>query len=379
MPKLKPYWVLTDIPKKTKIKLWRLMKDNPTYKSWEGAIVGKHQMKKEDEVFTEDELEFIKMSVDTYERLKKEILLMPLREVETLPEDLQHWIFALPDLKREEQSSAVTQSQDVSKRAQTQQEPYKERPHQQKMRELAKALAGEIRLPSVWDGGLVRDLPLEFQPGKYALSIGALEIGEDGQMKVTYCDRGAGIEVSHLVNGLYSHLSTSGLSKFAELVGDKGKLDKWDGEVGQYSEELLKLLKLIADEAKEYKAEVSFHDEPKPGLAKGFIVTARIDALQKASGHSWIDDSWYKAEYPSIGLWQLRCGADVIGIAISSKTLETYENWHKQLRSKYAEDAKAKGIPEKYQELSNTAQHISQRLQEFSDMERLPGQCELCS
>ena len=55
---------------------------------------------------------------------------------------------------------------------QSEQEPYVETPHKQKMRELAKATAEGIRLPSPWAKDLWRDLPVEFQPGKYSLSIG---------------------------------------------------------------------------------------------------------------------------------------------------------------------------------------------------------------
>ena len=260
------------------------------------------------------------------------------------------------------------------------QEPYEETPRKQKMRELAKALAGGISLPSLWDKDLWRDLPLEFQSGKYSLSVGVVEIDKDKQIKVNYYDIGAGNAVPHLVKGLYSHLSTSGLSKFTELVGDKGKLDNLVDEAGQYSQALLKFLKLITDEVKEYRAKVFFHDEANPGLTRWFIVIAWNDALQKAGGYSWIDDSWYHPpeSIPDASLWQLRCGGYGIAIARSKKRLKTYENWHKKLRVKYANHQSAKDIVAKSQELSNIAQDIRQRLQEFSDMQRLPGHCELC-
>ena len=102
MAKLKPSWVITDIPKNTKIKLWHLMKDNPTYKSWEKAIVGKSYTTEQDFVFTKGELEYIKMSKDTYERLKKEIMHMPVGEVATLPLDLQGWLIGLrPEIEED--------------------------------------------------------------------------------------------------------------------------------------------------------------------------------------------------------------------------------------------------------------------------------------
>ncbi|MCJ7743130.1 MAG: hypothetical protein MUO99_01025, partial [Dehalococcoidales bacterium] len=104
------------------------------------------------------------------------------------------------------------------KEAVIKQEPYEETPHERKMRELAKALAGGISLPSPWDKDLWRDLPVDFQPGKYYLPVGAVEIGEDKQIKVNYYDIGAGVAEPHLVKGLFSHLGTSASSKFAELA-----------------------------------------------------------------------------------------------------------------------------------------------------------------
>jgi len=282
--------------------------------------------------------------------------------------------------QKTEQAASIEVEQEVPKEAVIGQKPYEETPHKQKMRELAEKLAAGMSLPSAMMKDLWRDLPVDFQPGKYSLPIGAVEIDEDKQIKVNYYDVSANFAAPHLAEGLYSHLSTSGLPKFAELVGDKGKLDNWVGAVGQYSEALMTFLKVIADEVKGYRAKVTFHDEAKPSLTKWFIVIAWNDALQKAGGYFWIDNSWYKPpeNIPNTSLWKLNCGAYAIGIAKSKKTLKTYENWHMKLRVKYAEHQSAKDIHAKSQELSNIAQDIRQRLQEFSDMERLPGHCELC-
>jgi len=93
MPKLKPSWVITDMAKDTKIKLWRLMQDYHTYTSWAQGIA-------RSKVFTDDEVRSLSMSKATYSRLRREITAMPLEEVETLPEDCRRWIFDLrPHLK----------------------------------------------------------------------------------------------------------------------------------------------------------------------------------------------------------------------------------------------------------------------------------------
>lgn len=95
MGKLKPDWVRTDIPKDIKIKLWSLMIDNPTYGSWERAIVGESHTGDQDELFANDELKYIKMSRDTYNALQYEIMHMPLEDVISLPPDLQSWVMQL--------------------------------------------------------------------------------------------------------------------------------------------------------------------------------------------------------------------------------------------------------------------------------------------
>jgi hypothetical protein len=293
-------------------------------------------------------------------------------EAHKITDDARKWLIPASELKKLKAGSNST--------GKPGKEPYEETAHKRKMRGLTKELAGKISLPSLWDRDLRRDLPADFQPGKYSLTIGMVQIDGDKQIKVNYYDVSAGIAAPYLIKSLYSHVSTSGLSRFAELVGDKGKLDDWVNGVGQYSQALLRFLKLITDEVKGYRAKVIFHDEAKPGLTKWFIVTAWNDALQKAGGYSWIDDSWYHSpeSIPDTSLWQIRCGSYGIAIAKSKKTLKTYENWHKKLRVMCADGPLAKQIAAKYQELNKTAEELRQLLREFSHMERLPGRCELC-
>lgn len=302
-------------------------------------------------------------------------------QVTTLPDPLQaRWreVAHQTDAGHQEMSEAVScVKEDVPQTVV--EDRSGETPHKQQMRELAKATAEGIRLPSIYGKDLWSDLPFEFRPGKYSLSIGMVEIDENEQIKVSYC-LGAGNAEPHLVKGLYSHLSTSGLFKFAKLVGDKGKLNSLADEAGRYSQALLKFLKLITDEVKACR-EVNFHDEAEPGITKWFNFTVWKDAIQKAGGYPWIGDSLYKPPEPSTpsNLWQLRCGPYIIGIAKSKKTLKIYENWHKNQRVKYAEHPLAQDIDAKYRELTNITLDIRQRLQEFSDMQYLPGHCELCS
>jgi hypothetical protein len=248
------------------------------------------------------------------------------------------------------------------------------------MRELARTMAEGIQFPSRWDNELLRDLPIEFQSGKYYLPIGAVEIKENGKIKVTCHDLGAGIAASHLVKGLFDHLGTSGSLKFSELVGDEGKFSDLTDKFEKYALALIDLLKLITAEVKELKTKVNFLDEIRDGLNRWFIITIWEDAVSNAGGNSWVNDSWYKApeSIPGTNLLKLNCGGYTLGMAKSEKTLKTFENWHKKLRNKYAKYKSAKEIHIKDQEISDLAQQIRERLQEFSDVQYLPGTCDLC-
>jgi hypothetical protein len=257
---------------------------------------------------------------------------------------------------------------------------YEETHHKRKIRRLAKTLAREINIPTPWDKDLWRDLPVEFKEGEYSLSIGNVEIGHDRAIKVKYHDIGAGVAAPHLVKGLYSHLDTSGLSKFTEIVSDKGKLNSLVREIERYSQGLLAFLKVILDDVGEYRVKVNFRDEAKTGLTRWFIITAWHCVLWSALGNAQIDDSLYgpHESVPGTSLWQIRWGGSVIGIARDRKTLRTYESRHKKLRDTHTENPLTKEIAARYKRLSESAQDIRQRLEEFSDMQRLPGHCQLC-
>ena len=279
--------------------------------------------------------------------------------------------FVLPDDGKPADQQKVPGSQ-------PQQKLYEETPHKQEIRASAKKLAEGIRLPSLTDNRMWDDLPMEFLPGKYFLPIGEIDIGKNKQVSVKY-HLDTGITTPRLLERLYSHLSTSGFPKFSELVGEQGKLEGWAGEVGQYCKAGLNLLKVIINDVEAYRANIFFGDETKPGLTKWFPLMVWSDAIQKAGGYSWIRESWYHPPENIAGsnLWRLRCGAYPIGIAKTKTRLKTYENWHKTLRENYTVSPAVKDINKRHLKLDETATQIKQLFLDFSDMEHLPGSCDL--
>ena len=251
--------------------------------------------------------------------------------------------------------------------------------HVGKMRELARELANQIEIPSLWDRDLLRNLPVDFKAGQYYLPIGTVEIDRKTRIKVMYPEMGTGIAAPHLVATLFSHLSTA-KADFAELTGNTGKLKDWVDAAGKYSQALLVLLKTIVDDVKQRRIEVSFQEEESPGLTKWFVITAWIDAIQNAGGNSWINEAWYKPyeQIPDTNLWRSRCGAYVIGMAENEEKLAVLESLHKKLRGVYTTHQLTLGIARQYRNLNVAAEEIRQKLKVFSDMAELPGHCELC-
>jgi integrase/recombinase XerD len=257
---------------------------------------------------------------------------------------------------------------------------YTESPQSLKMREVAKALAAGIEIPSSLDKKFWPDLPIEFQAGTYYLPIGTVIIDKKKKIRVKFHDIDAGVAESHFIKGLYNHLCTSEVTKYSELLGDKGKLNSLVSDFEHYSETLMRFLKLIKDEVEKNKTIVNYTEDFKPGLTKWFIITIWNDALCKANGSNWITDSWYKSSESASNpeLWELKCGAYLIGTTEGRNILNNYENWHKSLRAKYAGHPLARAISAKGAEISETIKEVRERLQEFSDLKHLPGHCDLC-
>ena len=223
-------------------------------------------------------------------------------------------------------------------------------------------------------------MPVEFRPGKYFLPIGTVDIKGNGKIKVKYYDFGPGIAAPHLVKGLFDHLGTSKIPKFAELVGDKSKFDDLTGKCEKYALSLINLLELIVNDVKELKIKLNFHDEIMPGLNRSFIVTIWQDTICNAGGNSWINDSWYKTpkSMPGTNLFKLDCGGYTLGLSQSEKTLETFKSHHKKLRNKCAKHKLAEDISFQDREIGDLVRLIRERLLEFTDMQFLPGTCDLC-
>jgi len=245
--KLKPEWVKTDIPKRIKIKLWRIMKDNPTYKSWEEAIVGKSYTSAQDKLFASDELKYIKMGSDTYRALKYEIMHMPLEEVLSLPADLQSWVKQLrPELESGKYETEVTKMASLSEKYLID--------HYGKLHEVLEQFYDQLRTPELSELCLftLKDsVTVSYSYGEMRVPV---IIYEKGAIKLD-------VEVSDLFlwGCLREHLVVE-FPKFDE------NLSNWKTGVATIVKRCHNLTKTIADEFKERDTKMRW-DSAKPYLS----------------------------------------------------------------------------------------------------------------
>jgi uncharacterized protein DUF5679 len=88
-----PIWIQAEIPRSTRIKLWRIIRDHQTYSGWNKAI------EQAGDLFSAEEYNRLPKDREALNLLRKEVTGMALRDVTSLPWDLQQWVFSLrPDL-----------------------------------------------------------------------------------------------------------------------------------------------------------------------------------------------------------------------------------------------------------------------------------------
>lgn len=242
--------------------------------------------------------------------------------------------------------------------------PYEETPHKQKIRELAGRLKSEIGLPWIGDCFVV-----DLKPGRFFLGreMFPISIGERKEIEIELRIEGDQA-IAHLYQGLRSHLKTG---HFSEVVV---KTDSWKLAAAENLEKCYELITLVRKDVEEtYGVSIPTQYREQLGLTEWFPLLICADAVQHATGFTWITDSWYKYDG-----FDLRCGSYLIYRAVSSQDLEAYKNAHTKMRTEYATNERVRQIAKQREGLRQTAEDIGAMLEKFRDMEHLPGQCELC-
>jgi excisionase family DNA binding protein len=243
---------------------------------------------------------------------------------------------------------------------------YEETEHKQKMRELAKQLQSAITLPWIVDSFILDLEPRRLLLGREGLPI---SIAKDRTIRVqNNLEEGEG-QPTYLWQGLRSHLQTGGFSNLLDMIR------LWRKEVGDNLLECHKLLEFLRRKLqKTFNTPIPTDDVEQDGFTVWFPVTILADAVEQAQWSTNFRDFLYRHEGSG-----LRFGAWLIYHGGEDEDLKLYEDAHSELRSRCAHWKQTKRIAEQRQELYRTVTEIKERLGQFTDMERLPGRCELCS
>ena len=134
------------------------------------------------------------------------------------------------------------------------------------------------------------------------------------------------------------------------------------------------LLKRVRREVEDtYHTSIPIKDDGYPGFTMDFPILICADAVEQASGSAHFNDFPYGYDGSN-----LKFGGFIIYIGTSDEDLKPFEDFHRKLRAKCARWKQTKAIAKQRQDLDDVATAISQQLQKFSALERLPGHCELC-
>lgn len=233
---------------------------------------------------------------------------------------------------------------------------YEETPHKQKMRELAGEVATEIYLPFEFASFIEERIP-----GDWFIGDGFLiNINKSGKVRPV-------MEVEfkyHLYDALLSHLETGGFKEVTEKITD------WKRESGEILVASHKLLRMIMqDLGKRSNLLFSFDSLEQAGFTLDFFKILHRGAIMGRN----------KATPYRLRGCSLWCGVYQIYNGSLDEDLETYRDTHIELMDKYHKTDLAKQIGKQVRKLWENEGIIRSNLRKFGDMERVPGQCDLCS
>lgn len=341
MSKRKPSWVRTKIPKDTKIKLWRIVKDNPTFDA-QCKYIANHP-----DIFGEEEERFVPRSRDSFTALNDEIMEMPIEEVCSLPSDLQIWIRDLrPELteqlkERAKQSVISSDAKELREKLD----------HFDDLLYLIEQLEEKFREPTPKPTSIID--PNSF---RYSLSNGAII-------------REIWIERDPLFYGLKEHINRKELWE---------GLQEWKKLGGSYIQESLNLLKDIRKEA-----ELKTTEMLEEGLNATFW-TRIYEQVILEQDSSATQLNGYRLKHLRETEFEIRDDMLIVKreniIAAEGKPsqLELLPKIYKELVSKSIFSERAKYIWELWAKIRELENSLYEMLHSITLKKELSGTCQMC-
>ena len=225
---------------------------------------------------------------------------------------------------------------------------YLETHHKQKIREIAKEVPSALTLPLRLDSFLDK-----YVLGKYFVGNSLIEVVETAKPALELQFK------AHLYEALLSHLKTGG---FADIAN---KIESWSENSGEILDEFSKLLEVVKKDV-----ENQYNLTPNSGimLTEDFIESMCLFVIFG----SITDPSLCRLISSNI------FGHGILIRGLRDRNLSKYEHIYTLLVEKYAISDQAKQILEQFNVLKKTKKIIEDQLNRFSEMERLPGWCDLC-
>jgi excisionase family DNA binding protein len=243
---------------------------------------------------------------------------------------------------------------------------YQETEHKQKMRELAKQLQSAIALPWIVDSFILDFKPRQLSLGGEKLPI---NIAKDRIIRVQ-SNLEEEVKPTYLWQGLRNHFQTGGFSDLPDTIGS------WRERVENNLLECHNLLQFLRRKLqKTFDTTIPQDDkEEQHGFTVWFPITVLADGVDQVQWSTPLREFPYRLEASG-----LRFGAWLIYHGGEDEDFKVYEDAHRKLRSICAKWKQTIRIGEQRRELFRVATEIKERLGQFTDMEHLPGHCELCS
>ena len=217
---------------------------------------------------------------------------------------------------------------------------YKETRHKREIRESAKALVAEIRVP-------------------WIINCFGVTPGKDRAIEVP-----VGVDPN-----LGEHLLTGGFSRVPPAI------NQWTRDIAECNRSCSELLLVVKRRLeKACEAVIPAQYSGQPGLTLDFAITACADAVAEAGGSPHFRDFPYRSENAG-----LRFGAFLVYHGPPGQDLAPYETIHRKLRVTCRKWKRTKEVAEQRGRLEKQAASITQQLGKFAAMEYVPGRCELCA
>ena len=172
-----------------------------------------------------------------------------------------------------------------------------------------------------------------------------------------------------ILEGLRSHLETGGYSKVIKDIDD---FDKEDADNSVRCHQFIDLVRKEVE--KKFQVTIPIIDNGEQGFTISFLQTVCADAIEQGRGTNHYRDFSYHVDG-----FSLKFGAYIIYAGAHGQDLKPFEDIHRRMRENCSRWKQPEDIANQIRRIGEIQTAIRQRLETFALLERVPGECHLCS